>query len=158
MIWRRIIIYLYCDRTIHEVIYWLPLAYSRCAKARVILTILQNYKHAFTGSSLWYGGLRKKGRHIIYAWSMWLVESIGIKALFPKPFFNILNRLPTKLSKFLSGKVIKVNKGRLLLCEATAAVLTKGFFILGIKTVEKMWLELQPLTKKDVGGMLLNYF
>ncbi|KAG0413687.1 hypothetical protein HPB47_009160 [Ixodes persulcatus] len=37
-----------------------------------------------------------------------------------------------------TGQVVKVNKGRLLLCEATAAVMTKGFHILGIKTVERM--------------------
>ncbi|KAH7954184.1 hypothetical protein HPB49_016256 [Dermacentor silvarum] len=35
-------------------------------------------------------------------------------------------------------KVVNINKGRLLLCEATAAIMTKGFFILGIRTVEKM--------------------
>ncbi|XP_076319438.1 arginine--tRNA ligase-like protein isoform X2 [Tachypleus tridentatus] len=37
-----------------------------------------------------------------------------------------------------TGEVKKVNLSRLLLCEATAAVLTKGFHILGIRTVEKM--------------------
>ncbi|XP_054929337.1 arginine--tRNA ligase, cytoplasmic [Dermacentor andersoni] len=38
----------------------------------------------------------------------------------------------------VTGKVVNINKGRLLLCEATAAIMTKGFFILGIRTVEKM--------------------
>ncbi|XP_077519187.1 arginine--tRNA ligase-like protein isoform X2 [Amblyomma americanum] len=37
-----------------------------------------------------------------------------------------------------TGEVVNINKGRLLLCEATAAIMTKGFFILGIRTVEKM--------------------
>ncbi|XP_064481164.1 arginine--tRNA ligase, cytoplasmic-like isoform X2 [Ornithodoros turicata] len=37
-----------------------------------------------------------------------------------------------------TGVVVKVNKGRLMLCEATAAVMTQGFSILGIQTVEKM--------------------
>uniref|UniRef100_A0A131YTL5 Probable arginine--tRNA ligase, cytoplasmic n=1 Tax=Rhipicephalus appendiculatus TaxID=34631 RepID=A0A131YTL5_RHIAP len=37
-----------------------------------------------------------------------------------------------------TGKVVNINKGRLLLCEATAAIMSKGFFILGIRTVEKM--------------------
>ncbi|XP_013791523.2 arginine--tRNA ligase, cytoplasmic-like [Limulus polyphemus] len=37
-----------------------------------------------------------------------------------------------------TGEIKKVNLSRLLLCEATAAVLTKGFHILGIRTVEKM--------------------
>lgn len=37
-----------------------------------------------------------------------------------------------------TGEVVKVNKGRLVLCEATATVMTQGFTILGIQTVEKM--------------------
>ncbi|CAI5766424.1 arginine--tRNA ligase, cytoplasmic [Podarcis lilfordi] len=37
-----------------------------------------------------------------------------------------------------SGKIVKVNMWRMLLCEATAAVMAKGFDILGIKPVQKM--------------------
>ncbi|XP_066471013.1 arginine--tRNA ligase, cytoplasmic [Tiliqua scincoides] len=37
-----------------------------------------------------------------------------------------------------TGKIVKVNMWRLLLCEATAAVMAKGFDILGIKPVQKM--------------------
>ncbi|XP_025891478.1 arginine--tRNA ligase, cytoplasmic [Nothoprocta perdicaria] len=37
-----------------------------------------------------------------------------------------------------SGVVVKVNMWRLLLCEATAVVMAKGFDILGIKPVERM--------------------
>ncbi|KAJ7401542.1 Arginine--tRNA ligase, cytoplasmic [Pitangus sulphuratus] len=37
-----------------------------------------------------------------------------------------------------SGQIVKVNMWRLLLCEATAAVMAKGFDILGIKPVQRM--------------------
>ncbi|XP_007520916.1 arginine--tRNA ligase, cytoplasmic [Erinaceus europaeus] len=37
-----------------------------------------------------------------------------------------------------TGKVLKVNMWRLLLCEAAAAVMAKGFEILGIKPVQRM--------------------
>lgn len=37
-----------------------------------------------------------------------------------------------------TGKIKSINMGRLLLCEATAKVMAKGFYILGIKPVEKM--------------------
>ncbi|XP_003215170.1 arginine--tRNA ligase, cytoplasmic isoform X2 [Anolis carolinensis] len=37
-----------------------------------------------------------------------------------------------------TGKIVKVNMWRMLLCEATAAVMAKGFDILGIKPVQKM--------------------
>ncbi|XP_053145833.1 arginine--tRNA ligase, cytoplasmic isoform X1 [Hemicordylus capensis] len=37
-----------------------------------------------------------------------------------------------------TGKVVNVNMWRMLLCEATAAVMAKGFDILGIKPVQKM--------------------
>ncbi|XP_018418035.1 PREDICTED: arginine--tRNA ligase, cytoplasmic isoform X2 [Nanorana parkeri] len=37
-----------------------------------------------------------------------------------------------------TGNVIKVNMGRMLLCDATAAVMAKGFDILGIKPVQRM--------------------
>ncbi|XP_067141690.1 arginine--tRNA ligase, cytoplasmic [Centruroides vittatus] len=37
-----------------------------------------------------------------------------------------------------TGEIIKVNTSRLLLCEATAAIMSTGFQILGIRTVEKM--------------------
>ncbi|XP_072923379.1 arginine--tRNA ligase, cytoplasmic isoform X1 [Hemitrygon akajei] len=37
-----------------------------------------------------------------------------------------------------TGEVIKVNMWRMLLCEATAAVMAKGFAILGLKPVQRM--------------------
>uniref|UniRef100_A0A8C0H2C5 Arginine--tRNA ligase, cytoplasmic n=1 Tax=Chelonoidis abingdonii TaxID=106734 RepID=A0A8C0H2C5_CHEAB len=37
-----------------------------------------------------------------------------------------------------TGTIVKVNMWRMLLCEATAAVMAKGFDILGIKPVQKM--------------------
>lgn len=37
-----------------------------------------------------------------------------------------------------SGKVLSVNMGRLLLCEATAKVMEKALFILGINPINKM--------------------
>nr|XP_056718380.1 arginine--tRNA ligase, cytoplasmic [Euleptes europaea] len=37
-----------------------------------------------------------------------------------------------------TGKIVNVNMCRMLLCEATAAVMAKGFDILGIKPVQKM--------------------
>ncbi|XP_036169399.1 arginine--tRNA ligase, cytoplasmic isoform X3 [Myotis myotis] len=37
-----------------------------------------------------------------------------------------------------TGKVLKVNMGRMLLCEAVTAVMAKGFDILGIKPVQRM--------------------
>uniref|UniRef100_A0A663MVN1 Arginine--tRNA ligase, cytoplasmic n=1 Tax=Athene cunicularia TaxID=194338 RepID=A0A663MVN1_ATHCN len=37
-----------------------------------------------------------------------------------------------------SGQIVKVNMWRLLLCEATATVMAKGFDILGIKPVQRM--------------------
>uniref|UniRef100_A0A8C5UQH5 Arginine--tRNA ligase, cytoplasmic n=1 Tax=Microcebus murinus TaxID=30608 RepID=A0A8C5UQH5_MICMU len=37
-----------------------------------------------------------------------------------------------------TGKILKVNMGRMLLCEAVAAVMAKGFDILGIKPVQRM--------------------
>ncbi|XP_072040366.1 arginine--tRNA ligase, cytoplasmic-like [Amphiura filiformis] len=37
-----------------------------------------------------------------------------------------------------TGEVVKVNMDRILLCEATAAVMSKGFSILGLKEVSKM--------------------
>lgn len=36
------------------------------------------------------------------------------------------------------GKVLKVNMCRMLLCEAVATVMAKGFDILGIKPVQRM--------------------
>lgn len=38
----------------------------------------------------------------------------------------------------VSGKVLKVNMWRMLLCEAVASIMAKGFDILGIKPVQKM--------------------
>ena len=37
-----------------------------------------------------------------------------------------------------SGEIIKVNMSRLLLCDATALVLDKGFHIVGLEPVERM--------------------
>ncbi|KAM3925804.1 arginine--tRNA ligase, cytoplasmic [Leptodactylus fuscus] len=37
-----------------------------------------------------------------------------------------------------TGQIVKVNMGRMLLCDATAAVMAKGFDILGIKPVQRM--------------------
>uniref|UniRef100_A0A8C5Q9X7 Arginine--tRNA ligase, cytoplasmic n=1 Tax=Leptobrachium leishanense TaxID=445787 RepID=A0A8C5Q9X7_9ANUR len=37
-----------------------------------------------------------------------------------------------------TGKIVKVNMGRMLLCDATAAIMAKGFDILGIKPVQRM--------------------
>ena len=37
-----------------------------------------------------------------------------------------------------SGKVIKVDMSRMLLCEATARIMEAGFSILGIRTLDKM--------------------
>ncbi|MBZ3868886.1 Arginine--tRNA ligase, cytoplasmic [Sciurus carolinensis] len=37
-----------------------------------------------------------------------------------------------------TGEVLKVNMWRMLLCEAVAAVMAKGFDILGIKPVQRM--------------------
>lgn len=37
-----------------------------------------------------------------------------------------------------AGEVVKVNMWRMLLCEATAAVMAKGFDILGINPVQRM--------------------
>lgn len=36
------------------------------------------------------------------------------------------------------GQIVKVNMWRLLLCEATATIMAKGFDILGIKPVQRM--------------------
>lgn len=48
--------------------------------------------------------------------------------------------LRSKLTSFFffPGKVLKVNMWRMLLCEAVAAVMAKGFDILGIKPVQRM--------------------
>ena len=42
------------------------------------------------------------------------------------------------VEKDKSGKIVKVNMDRLVLCEATALIMEKCFDILNIKTVEKM--------------------
>lgn len=42
------------------------------------------------------------------------------------------------LCLYFPGQIVKVNMWRLLLCEATATVMAKGFDILGIKPVERM--------------------
>ena len=40
---------------------------------------------------------------------------------------------------FFSGEVVKVNMWRMLLCEATAVIMAKGFDILGLNPVQRMW-------------------
>lgn len=42
------------------------------------------------------------------------------------------------IEKNKTGKIIKINHSRILLCQATAAVLKKCFYILGLKTVVKI--------------------
>ena len=42
------------------------------------------------------------------------------------------------VEKNASGEIVKVNMGRILLCDATAQVLAKCFKILGLNPVEKM--------------------
>ncbi|XP_053948877.1 probable arginine--tRNA ligase, cytoplasmic [Anastrepha ludens] len=42
------------------------------------------------------------------------------------------------IEKNKSGEIVKVNRGRILLCEATAAVLKQCFYILGLKPVSKI--------------------
>ena len=42
------------------------------------------------------------------------------------------------LCRCFAGQIVKVNMWRLLLCEATATVMAKGFDILGIKPVQRM--------------------
>ncbi|KAJ1127783.1 hypothetical protein NDU88_006176 [Pleurodeles waltl] len=37
-----------------------------------------------------------------------------------------------------TGEIVKINMGRMLLCEATAAIMEKGFSVLGIKPVQRM--------------------
>lgn len=77
------------------------------------------------------------------------VISMMLEELHLHPLCDYLFELSQAFSEFYdtcyciekdkaTGKVVKVNKGRLLLCEATAAIMTKGFHILGIKTVERM--------------------
>ena len=69
--------------------------------------------------------------------------------LFPHLLCDYLYELCTTFTEFYdvcycvekdrqSGEVIKVNMSRLLLCEATAMVLDKGFFIVGLEPVSKM--------------------
>lgn len=65
--------------------------------------------------------------------------SVAIMQINKQLFFSFCGpERDVLLVTVFSGQVVKVNKGRLLLCEATAAVMTKGFHILGIKTVERM--------------------
>ncbi|RXG56944.1 Arginine--tRNA ligase, cytoplasmic [Armadillidium vulgare] len=68
--------------------------------------------------------------------------------LYPHPLCEFLYEISTAFTEFYdncyciekdsSGKIVKVNMHRLLLCEATAIVMDKCFDILGIKTLEKM--------------------
>lgn len=50
----------------------------------------------------------------------------------------LLFRAATPAPLCFPGQIVKVNMWRLLLCEATATVMAKGFDILGIKPVQKM--------------------
>ena len=43
------------------------------------------------------------------------------------------------VEKNKSGEIVKINMGRIILCEVTAKVLAKCFDILGLTPVEKMW-------------------
>lgn len=72
-----------------------------------------------------------------------------VEELFPHTLCDYLYELSTFFSEFynncyciekdkVTGEIMKVNLGRLLLCEATAAVMSTGFQILGIRQVEKM--------------------
>ena len=69
--------------------------------------------------------------------------------LFPHYLCDYLYELCTTFTEFYdncycvekdreTGEVIKVNMSRLLLCEATAMVLDKGFYIVGLEPVSKM--------------------
>ncbi|KAB7498596.1 Arginine--tRNA ligase, cytoplasmic [Armadillidium nasatum] len=68
--------------------------------------------------------------------------------LYPHPLCEFMYEISTAFTEFYdncyciekdsSGKIVKVNLHRLLLCEATAVVMDKCFDILGIKTLEKM--------------------
>ena len=69
--------------------------------------------------------------------------------LFPHTLCDYLYELCTTFTEFYdacycvekdrqTGEVIKVNMSRLLLCEATAMVLDKGFYIVGLEPVSKM--------------------
>lgn len=49
-----------------------------------------------------------------------------------------------------SGEVVKVNMWRMLLCEATAAIMAKCFDILGINPVHRMWCHRTPAEDKSV--------
>ena len=42
------------------------------------------------------------------------------------------------VEKNKSGEIVKINMGRIILCEVTAKVLAKCFDILGLTPVEKM--------------------
>lgn len=42
------------------------------------------------------------------------------------------------IEKNKDGEIVKVNRGRVLLCEATAAILKQCFYILGLKPVQKI--------------------
>ena len=43
------------------------------------------------------------------------------------------------VEKDKSGSIVKINMGRMVLCEVTAKILAKCFDILGLVPVEKMW-------------------
>lgn len=48
------------------------------------------------------------------------------------------------VEKNKAGEVVKVNMGRIMLCDATAQILAKCFEILGLQPVQKMWTDEEP--------------
>ena len=72
-----------------------------------------------------------------------------LKELYPHLLCEYMYELATTFTEFYdacyciekdkeTGKIVSINKSRLLLCEATAMVMTQGFQLLGIKPVTKM--------------------
>ena len=61
-----------------------------------------------------------------------------------------------------TGEVVKINMGRIILCEVTAKVLAQCFDILGINPVQKMWrqyrifLVITYLQYKSMANQLLS--
>lgn len=78
------------------------------------------------------------------------VLSRSISELYPHYLCDYMYELATTFTEFYdvcyciqkdrsTGEIVKVDTGRLLLCEAAAMIMAKGFDLLGIKPVEKMW-------------------
>ncbi|XP_062513588.1 arginine--tRNA ligase, cytoplasmic-like isoform X2 [Corticium candelabrum] len=77
------------------------------------------------------------------------VVSRSISELYPHYLCDYMYELATAFTEFydvcyciqkdrMTGEIVKVDTSRLLLCEATAMVMAKGFDLLGIRCVEKM--------------------